>query len=99
MRYLSTLACYLAVSQPADGPTAITVRFHQNGSTTPEDSNGDNSKYNALQVELKKRVSQGIILSASCTWSRSMALEYAGLLKESSPQDNNNVQADYGPTD
>jgi hypothetical protein len=60
---------------------------------------GDNSKYNALQVELKKRITNGLTFSAAYTWSRSMALEYAGLLKESSPQDNNNVQADYGPTD
>jgi hypothetical protein len=60
---------------------------------------GDNSKYNALQVEVKKRMSHGVTLGAAYTWSRSMALEYAGLLKESSPQDNNNVQADYGPTD
>jgi len=60
---------------------------------------GDNSRYNALQVEVKKRMSQGITLGAAYTWSRSMALEYAGLLKESSPQDNNNVHADYGPTD
>jgi hypothetical protein len=59
---------------------------------------GDNSKYNALQVEFKKRVSYGLTFSAAYTWSRSMALEYAGLLKESSPQDNNNVQADWGPT-
>jgi hypothetical protein len=60
---------------------------------------GDNSRYNALQVEVKKRISQGVTLGAAYTWSRSMALEYAGLLKESSPQDNNNVHADYGPTD
>ena len=60
---------------------------------------GDNSRYNALQVEVKKRMSQGITIGAAYTWSRSMALEYAGLLKESSPQDNNNVHADYGPTD
>lgn len=60
---------------------------------------GDNSKYNALQIELKKRITNGLSFSAAYTWSRSMALEYAGLLKESSPQDNNNVQADYGPTD
>jgi len=38
--YLSTLAYYPTVSQPADDPTAITVRFHQNGSTTRDDSNG-----------------------------------------------------------
>ena len=59
---------------------------------------GDNSKYNALQVELKKRISNGLTFSAAYTWSRSMALEYAGLLKESNPQDNNDVQADWGPT-
>lgn len=60
---------------------------------------GDNSNYNALQIELKKRVAHGVSFGAAYTWSRSMALEYAGLLKESSPQDNNDVQADYGPTD
>lgn len=60
---------------------------------------GDNSKYNAMQVEVKKRMSHGVSLGAAYTWSRSMALEYAGLLKESSPQDNNNVHADWGPTD
>ncbi|WP_058186435.1 TonB-dependent receptor [Terracidiphilus gabretensis] len=60
---------------------------------------GDNSKYNALQVEVKKNLSHGVTLGAAYTWSRNMALEYAGLLKESSPQDNNNVHADWGPTD
>lgn len=60
---------------------------------------GDSSNYNALQVELKKRITNGLSFSAAYTWSRSMAFEYAGLLKESSPQDNNNIRADYGPTD
>lgn len=60
---------------------------------------GDSSNYNGLQVELRKRLTQGLTFGAAYTWSRSMAFEYAGLLKESYPQDNNNVRADYGPTD
>jgi hypothetical protein len=59
---------------------------------------GDSSNYNGLQVQLNKRLNHGVFLGASYTWSRSMALEYAGLLKESSPQDNDNIKADYGPS-
>ncbi|MBT9332340.1 TonB-dependent receptor [Paracidobacterium acidisoli] len=59
---------------------------------------GDTSNYNGLQVQLTKRLSQGITFGAAYVWSKSMAFEYAGLLKESSPQDNNNIKADYGPT-
>jgi hypothetical protein len=59
---------------------------------------GDSSNYNGLQVQVTKRMNHGVNLGASYTWSRSMAFEYAGLLKESSPQDNNNIRADYGPS-
>jgi hypothetical protein len=59
---------------------------------------GDSSNYNALQIQLNKRMRHGITFGASYTWSKSLALEYAGLLKEDSPQDNDNIKADYGPT-
>ncbi len=59
---------------------------------------GDRSNYNALQVELKKRMRHGLFVNASYTWSKNMAIENAGLLKEQAPQDNNNLQGDYGPT-
>ena len=59
---------------------------------------GDSSNYNGLQVQFNKRLRHGVLLGASYTWSRAMALEYAGLLKESSPQDNDNIRADYGPS-
>ena len=35
--------------------------------------------------------------NANYTWSRNMAIESAGLLKEQAPQDNNNLIGDYGP--
>ncbi len=38
--YLSTLAHYPQVAQPAGDPTAETVRLHATGSTTRDDSNG-----------------------------------------------------------
>ena len=59
---------------------------------------GDRSNYNGMQVELKKRMKHGLTFDANYTWSRNMAIEGAGLLKESAPQDNNNLKADYGPT-
>ena len=58
---------------------------------------GDYSNYNALQVELKKRLKHGLFFDANYTWGRNMALVSAGLLNEQSPQDNNNLSADYGP--
>jgi hypothetical protein len=58
---------------------------------------GDRSNYNAMQVELKKRLKHGLYFDASYTWSRNMAIESAGLLKEQAPQDNNNLIGDYGP--
>ncbi|MGC1784316.1 MAG: carboxypeptidase regulatory-like domain-containing protein [Acidobacteriaceae bacterium] len=59
---------------------------------------GDMSNYNGLQVQLNKRLQQGIMFGASYTWSRNMAFENAGLEMENPPQDNNNIKADYGPT-
>jgi hypothetical protein len=59
---------------------------------------GDRSNYNALQVELKKRLRHGLFFDANYTWGRNMAIESAGLLKEQAPQDNNNLDADYGPS-
>jgi outer membrane receptor protein involved in Fe transport len=59
---------------------------------------GDMSNYNALQVQLNKRLQRGIMFGASYTWSRNMAFENAGLEMELPPQDNNNIKADYGPT-
>jgi hypothetical protein len=38
--YLPTLALYPTVSQPAGDPTAETIRLHETGSTTRDDSNG-----------------------------------------------------------
>ena len=59
---------------------------------------GDRSNYNALQVELKKRLRHGLSFDANYTWGRNMAIESDGLLKEQAPQDNNDLDADYGPS-
>lgn len=59
---------------------------------------GDASNYNGLQVSLDKRFNDGLSLSAYYTYSKALALEQAGLLLETPPQDNDNIQADYGRT-
>src|SRR5262249_57876167 len=40
-------------------------------SLTYQDSNGDNN-YNALQIDLKQRYSQGLLLGANYTWSHAL---------------------------
>jgi hypothetical protein len=59
---------------------------------------GDASNYNGLQVELTKRFEGGLSLGANYTYSKALALEQAGLLLETPPQDNGNIRADYGRT-
>jgi hypothetical protein len=53
---------------------------------------GDNSNYNSLQVAVNRRLSRGLSLGLSYTFSR--ALDYAP--NENRPQDSYNLAADYG---
>lgn len=60
----------------------------------------ESSKYNALQVSLRKRPSRGLAANVTYTWGRTMS--YTGdadLLLPAAPQDVWNVRADYGPAD
>ncbi len=55
-----------------------------------------NSNYNALQVSMQKRFGPGSLVSINYTWSH--ALTNAGN-DASSPQNNADLRAEYGPTD
>ncbi len=59
---------------------------------------GDASNYNGLQVSATHGFRNGVSVRANYTYSKALALEQAGLLLESPPQDNNNIRADYGRT-
>jgi hypothetical protein len=70
--------------------------FSASGQTSPVylRGTGYNSNYNALQVNITKRFSQGIAFTAAYTWSKS--LDYgAGLTPF---LNNNNPVANYGPS-
>jgi outer membrane receptor protein involved in Fe transport len=60
-------------------------------------SAGDSSNYNGLQVSLNKQFDNGFLFGASYVFSKALSFVDADLLLQSSPQDNLNVKADYGP--
>lgn len=49
------------------------------------------SKYNSLQTSLRQRYSNGVLITANYTWSKA-------LTNSRTPQDNNNIAAEWGPT-
>jgi hypothetical protein len=57
---------------------------------------GDSSKYNGLQVTLNKALSHGFTYGVSYVWSKVLSYGEANLLLQDSPQDNNNIHAEYG---
>jgi hypothetical protein len=58
----------------------------------------DNSRYNALQVSLRKRFSKGLSFTAAYNYACNTSLSDADLMLNSNPQDNFNLRADHGPT-
>jgi hypothetical protein len=60
---------------------------------------GEHTTYNSLQMSLQKRMSQaGLLFGVYYTHASNYSLASGNLLLENPPQDNNNVQADWGPT-
>ena len=57
----------------------------------------DRSKYAALQVNLRKRLQNGLLFATGLTWARVSAFGAAENLEQSAPQDPYNFHADYGP--
>ena len=57
---------------------------------------GDSSKYNGLQVTLNKALSHGFSYGVSYVWSKVLSYGEANLLLQDSPQDNDNIHAEYG---
>lgn len=77
---------------PGSGPVGLP--FATSGETAPifEEGNGLTSNYNALQVNLTKRLSKGASFAAAYTWSK--ALDYGTNLTNPF-----SVGANYGPAD
>lgn len=57
-------------------------------------TNGAHSNYNSLQARLQTRFSRGGLVTLSYTWSQCLTM---GSGYNYSPQDSNNLAADYGP--
>jgi hypothetical protein len=57
---------------------------------------GDSSKYNGLQVTLNKGMSRGFAYGLTYVWSKVLSYGEANLLLQDSPQDNDNIHAEYG---
>ena len=59
---------------------------------------GEHTTYNSLQMSLQKRMSQaGLLFGVYYTHASNYSLASGNLLLENPPQDNSNVQADWGP--
>jgi outer membrane receptor protein involved in Fe transport len=59
---------------------------------------GDKSNYHALEVKLHKQIQYGLTFGSNFTWAKSLSFGDANILLETSPQDLNNLRAEYGPT-
>jgi outer membrane receptor protein involved in Fe transport len=59
---------------------------------------GDASNYHAMQAKLRKQMQYGLTFGANYTWAKSLSYGDANLLIDTSPQDLNNLRAEYGPT-
>jgi outer membrane receptor protein involved in Fe transport len=58
---------------------------------------GDSSNYNGLQIQVNRSMKNGVSFGGSYVWSKAMSFAQANLLLQAQPQDNDNIQADYGP--
>ena len=59
---------------------------------------GDKSNYNAMEVKLRKQLQYGLMFGTNYTWAKSLSFGDANILLETSPQDLNNLRAEYGPS-
>ncbi len=57
-------------------------------------TNGAHSNYNSLQARMQTRFRKGGLVTLSYTWSKCLSM---GSAYNYSPQDSNNLAADYGP--
>jgi hypothetical protein len=58
----------------------------------------DESTYHSLQISLNKRFSHGLLFGVNYTHASDISLGGASVVGGGAPQDNNNIQADRGPT-
>ena len=85
----------LNAALPGTGAAGLPFGSIGRTASTPYVNNGLNSNYNALQVSLSKRFSQGLSFMASYTWSKALGYTSGNnfLLNPSNPSSN------YGPLD
>ncbi len=83
-----------SINVAAPGSGTAGVPFAAKGQTAPVffEGNGLTSNYNALQVNLTKRLSKGASFAVAYTWSK--ALDYGTVLENPF-----SVRANYGPAD
>ncbi len=83
---------FLADGRPVFGGPKVNAAFNQINLI----ESGGNTNYNALFVNLKKRLSQGLLVNMTWTWSHALA---STLGEGGSPEDPTNLQRDYGNAD
>ena len=83
---------YLADGRPVYGGPRPNPAFNQINLI----ESGGNTNYNAMFVNLKKNLSQGLLVNVTWTWSHSLANT---LGEGGAPEDPSNLQRDYGNSD
>jgi len=105
VRYLGMSAAQMSYfhffgNQALPGPGAIQPRrLYPDLGFTAEVASGSNSNYNSLQVQLTRRMTNGLSFLASYTWGRALTdhdAEEGGYADGGLGQNDNNRTADYG---
>ena len=105
VRYLGLSAIQMSYfhffgNQAIPGPGPIQPRrLYPDLGFTAEVASGSNSNYNSLQVQLTRRMAQGLSLLAGYTWGKSLVdhdAEEGGYADGGLGQNDNNRTADYG---
>lgn len=82
---------------PAPGPVSARQPFPQYGGPNNFEENKGPSSYNALQAQLKKEFSSGLLFQASYTYSKS--LDWVSDPYGNLPQNFYDLHAEWGPSD
>jgi hypothetical protein len=89
---LGTPVSYLADGRPVFGGPKVNTAFNQINLI----ESGGNTNYNGMFVNLKKNLSQGLLVNLTWTWSHALA---STLGEGGSPEDPTNLHRDYGNAD
>ncbi|SPE20816.1 TonB-dependent receptor plug [Candidatus Sulfotelmatomonas gaucii] len=62
-----------------------------------QNMDGDHSRYNAMQMEAKRRTSKGLTLGVAYAWSHDLSYSDVDINQPSYPQDPDDYKAEFGP--